>query len=728
MIQRKKTWAFFWLATVSAASDVARAQSGSTGQDAMLSNIVVTAQRRAERLQEVPVSVAAFNEAALQVANVASLSDVKALVPALNADSAFGAVTPFLRGIGNPATIVGNEASVPVYVDGVYISRLSPAFFEFNNIDRIEVLKGPQGTLFGRNATGGLVQLITRDPTVEPTISGSLTYENYQTIKSSIYAGAGAGPIAGDVAFIYNDQGEGWGRNITTAGETDKERDIGARTKWIYTLPRDGKITLQADYMDGTTQQGLVQNAYAGFVQGNPAVTGAAYPALGIYDSRIEHPLISTARVGGGSLQYDHDFSFAAFKDIAAYRETKSFISIDADFSPLPIYEADEPNLVTQLSEEMQLASLPSSSVKWLTGLYYLHLNSAYVPTILTGSSFVPPGLSVNLYGRQIGNTYAAYGQTTFAVASETNLTLGLRYNVDKIEGSGRTDVANVGGPVIVPGPESYANATFDKLTWHGSLDHQFSKGIMGYASLSRGFKAGIFNLQPFDGTPIQPETVDTGEIGAKTEIWDHRVRLNGSLFYNHIKDPQVQRDNGSGVELINAGDAVTKGLDVDGDVQPVEHLKVLFGFTWMSARYTSFDGAPYYYPNPVYPFGNLPNVVPGSADGNRMPKAPDFVFNVGVNYTIPLSAGDVSMGANYWHTSAFYWTADNVVAQSSYGLLSMNLAYAPAGGHWTFKLIGNNLTGSKYYVEMNELSGAAGDAGAPGAPRTYGITADFKY
>lgn len=709
------------------ASGILSAQTAPTGDSDVLGDIIVTAQRRAERLQDVPLSVSAFDSSTLNRANVAGISDLKTVVPALNADGSFGTVVPFLRGVGNPAVIVGNEASVPIYVDGVYISRLNPSFFEFSDIERVEVLKGPQGTLFGRNSTGGLVQIITRDPTDEPTIEGSLGYGSYQTVNATLYASAGKGPVDGNIALYYRDQGEGWGRNITTGEDTYKEHNLGMHSKWIYQASDSASFTLAGDYTSSTSSIGMVQNAYLGSVEGNPAVPGTAFPQLGFYDSRVEHPIDSVVHAGGTSLRYDQDLSFGHLRDVTAYRETRGTVSIDADFSPEPIYEADEPYLVSQLSQELQLSSLDSSYVKWLVGAFYLHLNSAYVPTILTGTDFVPMGLAVDLFGREISNSYAVYGQTTFPVAAQTNLTLGARYTVDDISGSGSTDVSKIGGPDLMPGTPLEASTSFDKLTWRVALDHHFSSAVLGYTSASRGFKAGIYNLQPFDGTPVKPEVLDEGEIGLKTELFDRRLRLNGALFYNYITDPQVERDIGSGVSLINANSAVTKGLDVDGDAEPVKNLTVRFGFTWMSALYKSFADAPFYYPNPLPPYGNMPNVVSGSADGARMPRAPDFVFSIALDYRIPVSSGELDIGPNYWHTSAFYWTPDNFYPQRDYGLLGAQVTYKPLGGHWDVRLAGRNLTGAKYYTTMDELAGAAGTVGAPGAPRTVDLTVEFR-
>lgn len=704
------------------------AQTAIAGTTHILHEVIVTAQRRHQRLQHIPMSVSAFTPEMLNQANVSGITDLKTLVPALNADGSFGTVLPFIRGVGNPAVIVGNEASVPIYVDGVYISRLNSSFFEFNDIKRVEVLDGPQGTLFGRNSTGGLIQIITRNPTDTPAIDGSLGYGSYQTMNAKLYASDGKGPIAGNVALYYRDQGEGWGRNITTGQGTYKQHNLGIRSKWRYNPTENVMFTLEGDYTAATSSIGMVQNEYRGSVQGNPAVPGAIYAPLGFYDSRVEHPVESIVHAGGLSLTYHQRLTFGNLRSISAYRETTGKIAIDADFSPLPLYEADEPYIVLQLSQEMQLYSLASSKINWMVGAFYLHLNSAYVPTILTGTDFVPKGIAVNLFGRQITNSYAVYGQTTFPVATRTKLTLGARYSLDKIAGSGTTDVSKIDGSILVPGAPLGARTSFGKATWRIALAHRFSSTVLAYTSASSGYKAGLYNLQPFDGTPVRPEILYAGEIGLKTESFGRRLRLDGALFYNYIQDPQVERDIGSGVSLINANSAVTKGLDINGAAEPLNNLILRFGFTWMSALYKSFANAPFYYPNPLSPYGNLPNVISGSANGARMPRAPDFVFSIALNYRIPVRSGELNVGTNYWHTSTIYWTPDNLYPQRGYGLLGAQLSYRPRGDRWDIRLAGRNLTGVKYYTTMDELSGPSGTVGAPGAPRTVEFTVGFNY
>jgi iron complex outermembrane receptor protein len=728
MMRTQLTLALMALSGALTAPGILRAQTApaAAADSDVLGDIVVTAQRRSERLQDVPLAVSAFDASALTQTNVTGITDLKTVVPAFSGDTEFGTVLPFLRGVGNPGVVVGNESSVPIYVDGVYISRLNSSFFEFSDIDRVEVLKGPQGTLFGRNSTGGLVQIITRDPTNDPTIEGSIGYGNYQTTDAKLYASGGQGPIAGNVALYFHDQSEGWGRNITTGNETYKEHDLGAHTKWIFHASDSSTFTLAGDFTSTTSSIGLVQDEYAGSVQGNP-ITGVPFPSLPFYDSRDAYPTNSIVHAGGTSLRYDQDLSFGHLRDITAYRETRGTLLIDADFSPYLLYDADEPYQVSQLSQELQLSSLDSSSIRWLVGFFYLHLNSAYVPTELTGTDFVPVGLAVDLYGREIDNSYAGYGQTTFPIADQTSLTLGARYTADSVVGTGQTNVSEVNGPTVVSGTPLEASTHFDKATWRVGLDHHFSTDILGYVSDSRGFKAGIYNLQPFSGQVVKPEVMDAGEIGLKTEWFDRRLRLNGALFYNHITDPQVEKDLPSGVSLINADSAVTKGLDVDGDAEPIRNLTVRYGFTWMSALYKSFANAPFYYSNPSPPYGNLPNVISGNADGARMPRAPDFVFSVALDYRIPLPSGELEVGPNYWHTSTFYWTPDEVFPQRAYGLLGAQLTYKPVDRHWDVRLAGRNLTGAKYYTGMEELTGPAGTVGAPGAPRTVTLTFDFR-
>ena len=221
-----------------------------TADDGTLREIVVTAQRRNENIQDVPISITAVSGEALRTSGVVSTQDISLITPGLQFQQAVGNSSPFIRGVGSQAVGPGNEASVATYIDGVYLASGAGGLFSLNGIERIEVLKGPQGTLFGRNATGGLVHIITRDPTFEPGFEGSVGYGNYDTFEARAYATAGlASNIAFNVAGFYRRQGDGFGRNLVTGRDVNRaDREMAARGKLLFRPSADTRIRLAADY------------------------------------------------------------------------------------------------------------------------------------------------------------------------------------------------------------------------------------------------------------------------------------------------------------------------------------------------------------------------------------------------------------------------------------------------------------------------------------------------
>ncbi|AMN47535.1 hypothetical protein ACG33_10580 [Steroidobacter denitrificans] len=722
------TWAA--IVTVTYLPGYVSAESGIVEEELRggeIKEIIVTAQRRQERLQDVPLSVSAFDSSTLANMNVTNVSDLKAIVPALSAESSLGVTLPFLRGVGNPSLIVGNEASIPVYVDGVYYVRIAPSLFELNNIERVEVLKGPQGTLFGRNSTGGLVHIITRDPTPEMTMKGSVSYERFDRLRASGYVGGGTAQAAADLAVIYSNQENGWGRNITTGADTYTDENLALRSKLVLKPGDRTELKFAFDYNDSKTGQGLAQHAFRDEQQGDLTNLAVALPELSFYDARGGFPTYAEVESWGASLRIDQQLAFANLVSITAYREIEGMISIDVDFQPTNYYGALEPYESDQTSQEFQLMSGSGSAVDWIAGVYFLRQFNAYTPTRLLGDSF-GPGVMLDLFGSQRSKSYAGYAQATLNVGAATRITGGVRYTRDELEGKGHLSVLLDDGTIVDPGTQLQSEAEFDKITWRIAVDHYLTEDVLIFASTSEGYKSGVFNLQPFDGHAVQPEKLRSYEVGVKTEWFDQRLRLNGSAFYYDISDPQVQRDTGTGVSLQNAETARIKGIDLDGEAVLSTDLVLRFGATWLDAEYVSFNDALFYTINPDPPFGNLPDVLVGDASGNRMPRAPKFTYSIGLSYVIPTSLGDFSLDTNYYRTSKQYFNPDNRQVEPAYGLLDAQLSYKLSTSATKISVFGKNLTDKEYFTSALQTAGPVGNVGTPGAPRTVGLKVEFEF
>jgi iron complex outermembrane receptor protein len=731
------TWPF--VAGLTLAADRSSAdQTSSAGESSMkLEEIVVTAQRRSESLQTVPISVVAINEAALKDANITNVVDLPALVSGLRFSTGGGVATVFMRGIGNQAVTPGNESSVAVYIDEIYYSRLAAGLLELNNIRDIEVLKGPQGTLFGRNADAGVISVTTATPSRSPTLHVDAGYGNYNTAIGNLYAATGFGDkIQGDIAFHITNQQNGWGQFVGGApyGYLDT---VAVRSKWIFSPTDSTKITLIADHANDRTTAGLIAQAVEGTTSGTPplnppyTVPLVPNPRLGFYDSIVGPNIFILGKdsSNGVSVKFEQDFSNARFVSISSYRRSTGEYDSAGDFSIANSFQAYFPYFMRQATQEFRLASTSSSSFDWQAGLFYMHLVSGYDTAREVGPyvySILGAPLEVDFSDSARVNSYAAYTQETFHLSAADNITAGLRYTEDKDAFEGSTVLRSAALGITVPTPPLENKSTFPKITYRVAYDHRFDENLMAYVSYSRGFKTGTYNTLPPTATPALSEQLDTVELGAKTTFFDQRLRINPALFYNKIKNPQVQEDLGISLFLVNAGAAKTYGFDLDGEGILTDHLLVDFSLEYLHAVYTQYENAPGILP--ALPYGNG-QFFPFDAAGKDLPKAPHLSFNIGLKYTIPTTSGDWKLSGNYAYNSGFVFYPDNVERQGAFGLLDASATYVPPGNHhWNISVWGKNLTGKRYYSDEVEFTGASGFGGAPAAPRTFGFRASYDF
>ena len=716
--------------------------SGASGT--AIEEIIVTAQKRQERLQDVPVSVTAVTATQLHDQGIQSAFDLGDIIPGLNMTESGGGITPYLRGVGNgAAATIGNESSVAVYLDGVYQTRLNIGVLELADIDRIEVLKGPQGTLFGRNASGGLIAIYTRDPTQTPTAEVTVGYGNYATQLAKVYAAGGiTDNIAADISYMHTLQGDGWGTNFATGHKWGYENFDVVRSKWIFDFPDDTKLTLIGDYEYSTGDFGIADSAppgqTAGYYPFDAPSPGAARPTVGFYDVDSYFQNVAVNESPGIQARVDHDFGGANFASISSFRNMTERQYTTGTGSPLDDVGYLLTSAIRTYTQELQLSSKSGGRFDWIFGLYYMNNYSDYHPTQIMGTGVGPvilgggfgacTGCDLDLFGQQRIDDYAGYSQATFHASDATNITMGLRYTKDDYKADGRTVLVMPGTAPDTLAPTVDSATNFDKLTYRISLDHHFNEDVMSYISYSRGFKSGAYNILPFSPVPAKPEVLDATEIGVKSELFDRRVEIDAATFYYHIQHPQVQISNDGVVNILNAGAAAIKGIDLDTQYRITHELRAHLSAEYLDAHYTSYPNAAYIYQNPDPPYGNT-EVVTKSATGNDVVLAPRLSFNGGFNYGLESSIGLFTLVGNYAWNSGFAWDADNLYWQRSYGLLDASLNFDLLGhDQWQFQLWGKNLTGQRYMTDQLEVAGPTGNRYYPGPPATYGIQATYKF
>jgi len=693
-------------------NDQAAADSDSTIQE-----IVVTAQRRGENLQSVPLTVSAITADAAARLGITDTTSLTAAVPGLDFSRQANAATPFIRGVGATSSLIGNEASVATYIDGVYIAAPQAALFSLNNISQIEVLKGPQGTLFGRNATGGVLQVFTREPTQETQIDAQAGYGNYRTSTASLYATTGVTQdLAADIALYGYNQAKGWGIDVSTGGDAFKEKDVSGRTKWLWTPGTTTKVTLSADFGVSRGEQGVGLSPLPGTV-GLDGVTSNS----GFYNTAVDPNDSYKTTQYGGSIKIEEDLGWSRLMSITAGRRSRSPFELDQDATPLPLIGANIQGRDRSFSQELQLLSTQDSKLQWITGLYYLNDVSGYQPLGLSGLALAPLPYS-DIFSTQKLRSYSGFGQATLEVVDATHLTLGVRYTSDHrgIVGETVVPVGPGGAPVaILP---SAQDATFSKPTWRLALDHQFTNELLGYVSYNRGFKSGVFDSLAYANPAVKPEVLDAYEVGFKSEFFGKRVRINAAAFDYKYQDIQIDQLKEGVSTLLNAAKAKIYGADLDITYVPVSGLTIDSGMEFLHARYDSFPNAPFYTPSPTG--GDIPSSF--DATGNTAVRSPDFVGNITLGYRYPLAQGTVDLSAGDYYNSGFFWNPDNRIRQTAYSLVNSSVTWTAPQGIWDARIWGKNLTSRRYY--SYETDQEFGDDASPAAPLTFGISFGYHY
>ncbi len=687
--------------------------------------VIVTAQRREERLQNVPIAVAAVTSAQLTNHGVLNTGDLGSAVPSLTITNFGGYALSRIRGVGNNVFGPGYEGGVATYVDGVYIASAPASLFSLNNIERIEVLKGPQGTLFGRNATGGVIQVITLEPSSTPGGAIDMSLDNYETFTTNFYVTGGlASGLAADFAGRLSSQGEGYGVNRFNGEDVYKtNQDTALRSSLLYRSPSGNtKIRITGDYEknDGSMYAPikLAPGTSTVFPQGN---------LNSPWDINANVQPFNSLEGAGVSARIDQNLGFAQFTSISAYRQSHNSIIEDIDATPTPGVSLNVRQRDSQFSQEVQLASNSSSTIKWLVGGYYFHSDSSFDPSSVTFDGFFQaptpfgPLAGEKTFGSQRIEALAGYAQGTVPIGDQTNLTLGVRYSTEVHSLTATQTVDIAGGPSNVSlGPIPNQSHRFSQPTWRASLDHRFSPELMVYASYNRGFKSGGFNVAAPTDPAYRPETLDAYEVGLKSDLFDRRLRLNAAAFYYDYTDLQVEKFTGALTTIYNGARAVVYGVDADFEARLSSNFSLSGGLTLLHDRFTDFPNADI---ATLVPGGVITTV--GSAKGNRLPQTPDFSANVSADYHHPTSFGAVGVNVSYSYNSGYFTQPDNVLRQPSYNLLAASLRFElPAGFGLSFW--GRNLTNA--LIAQNLTAGQFNAVVSYAAPRTFGATVSKKF
>lgn len=612
-----------------------------------------------------------------------------------------------------------------LYIDDVYLPQQREGIRQLDDIAQVAVLKGPQGTLFGRNATGGVIQITTLAPTHE--FGGRLRAEidNYATIRAGVYLTGGlAENLAGSLSVSYADQGKGWGDNLSTGNDTFKIlHEFSVRGKLLFEPAAGTAITLIGDYAD----KKQLTNSFQPY-EGLPLLFPGTGPLASVYDTYAGEDSFNAFKGGGVSLKIEQDLGFADIVSITAYRKGIGNYKFDNAAVPQPYFIVHSPRSPSEsFSQELQLVSSRSDQFNWVVGAYYFHYSNASDPIRRRFSGpFTPLPTSAAMTvttAEEITESLAPFGEANWAFLPDTRLTVGARYTYEKRRLEKGQVVAHLvnGGTVSTLFPKE--PLTVREPTFRVALDHRFSPDVLGYLSFNTGIKSGGFNIVTPANNAYLPEKLKAYEAGLKTELLDRNLRLNLAAFYYDYSNLQVIQFIGVTQQVVNGPGAKIYGLDMDFEAWLGQDLRASGGFEWKHSEFTNFDGAAFSTPRP----GGGAIIGPGDASGNRLPLAQNFSATLALDYHQDISAGalDFNLTGNY--NGDYYFEADNFLRQKAYFMLNASVKWTDAADRFSLTLWGRNLFDEKVITQVTSQS-IGYPATFGNAPLTFGATAGFRF
>lgn len=688
--------------------------------------VIVTAQKRSESLQKTPLAVSAVGGAELQKRQITSVENLAPSLPAVNFGKNVGFARIAIRGLGFDATVAGQEGRVAYHTDGVYISRPSAQLSTFFDVARVEVIRGPQGTLYGRNATAGAVNVITNDPQDSFGGYGRATFGNYNLFQEE---GAVTGPlndvVSARIAFVKTDRG-GYGKNLVTGQDIDNEHSLGVRTKLKIEPSNRFKLLLSADYSNeddanyvyhflgqgGASAPRVV--ALGGTVPSDPRDTYANVPQK-VQREFYGFGANATADLGAG----------VTLTSVTAYRHSDADLRGDHDGTQAPVSIIRTLEKAHQFSEELRLDG-KVGRLRWLAGAFYFkedgYGEADFSPVLAFNNQYETRGL---LFNGDFGTrAEAVFGQLDYEIIDGLTLSAGLRYSHEKklIDQRGQIDLVTPATPGFIPNYTMFQDASqsWSSATPRFNIQYQFTPRIQAYATYSKGFKSGGFNLTGFT-PPVSPEKLTDYEVGLKSDWWDGRLRFNVSAFYYKYTDLQVQKVVNAAAILVNAANARVKGAEAEFVVRPVEGLELSGNASLLNAKFTDFltsDSA-------------RPQLGVLDLSGNRLPQAPKLSGNLAAQYTWNVPGGDISLRGELVYSERVYFSPFNrlEVSQGAYTKGNLILTYDRDGG-LSASLWVRNLTDKRTVSTAQVSSGFLGFPimGTYDAPRTIGGSIGYHF
>jgi iron complex outermembrane receptor protein len=670
--------------------------------------ITVTATKTgAADIQSTPIAVTVLPARTLEQLEIQTVEGLAGVVPAVTISQHTGAAQVTIRGIGTNSTVVGADPSSTVHLDGVYLGRPVMVFMDLLNVERIEVLRGPQGTLYGRNSVGGTINIVTRQPTNTLETSVRLTAGNYDKLRAE---GAISGPLVrnkvmGNFAFLRGT------RNGFVTDLDHPDRSLSSEDTWAgrgqvrLVFGTHSELLLSGDYgrFDG------IPLTYAKPIMAKPGFNFDNPTSL--WQVRTSHLTSGKNMQQGASAKLAVRLNAATtLTSLTAYRKSDYRFFIDSDSTELPVLTSDVPDRQHQVSQEVTLVQHKSKLI-WIAGAFFFadHNEGQVEITVYPRRTQIRPFATVR------GNAWALFGQATYRVSSRVSLTGGVRYTDEQ------KHLNNIGGEYVIGtailnNPASFYDfvdsATYHAWTPKGSIEVQASRNTFVYFSATRGFKSGGFNITAQEpGKAFGPEFAWSYEGGLKRTMAGGRVRANTAMFYNAYRDLQVQSFvRPAVIDISNAGAASIKGLEVEVAATAGRVVQFAGNVSWLEATYDRY-------------LARGPGGTTFDAAGNRLNNAPEwsgggsavYEFATGRSGTASVR-GDVS-----WQSRVFFTPVNDAIeTQHAYGLLHLRAGFEPRSRRWEMAVYVRNAGNREYITGTANVPPTAFTA-RPGEPREWG-------
>ncbi|ARN76273.1 TonB-dependent receptor [Oceanicoccus sagamiensis] len=676
--------------------------------NAQLEEIIVTAQKQMQNVQDVPIAISSVDNALLAKVDATVVTDLIPMIPGLTG-SQYGLATNTwaLRGISSNDWSIGSEPSVGVFFDGAYIGRNTFATGAFFDVNRVEVVKGPQGTLFGRNASAGAISIVSNTPEDVTTLELGVAAGDEGQRKLDV---VGNWAVSDTLAFrlaYAGDRIEGQREDVSNGTEAFTDRDsVRLMTRWNPTDSLEAVLRLNYSEADSN----YVSPYSTDF---NTADPGEKFPdkyAL----TETSQPDYELARNQGAGLnltwELDDDMEFTSITDSRTgtnqFREdldgTAADALIDAAFfGPFGTGGAnavfDQEGEADTLYQEFRLNRW-GDELDWFVGVSYYSEELDAVPGELaiddTLFGFGTLALS-RLENRADTDSYGAFIDATWHATEDLSISSGLRWSQDEKDFCSNVPVDDI--EVTAP----TAGAVCEDESWSEvtpRLVAQYDVGVdaMLFASVAKGYKGGGFNFSPVDSDgdgvgdsvpAFDPETSIAYELGLKSTLLDYRLQFNGSIYYTDYSDFQMQTVTGAGVLIDNAGDATTQGVELEARYNPTGSLILMATYAFLDAEFSS-----------------------GDLDGNDLAFAPENTLSLGVDYEHGFLGGNLNWFAVYNYTDDYYFDGANEVDESSYGIVNARVTYTPVSESWDIAVAVDNITDEDYAVDRGIADFGLGD------------------